>query len=88
MYRKITREIKTEIITDCRCDKCKNLFSPSNINNLDTVFQDNNQLSGLMINHTAGYWSKEDGAKIELTLCENCLLDLQEQFKDHVDEDL
>jgi len=82
----ITNEEKVirSVIIQCRCDKCNAAFIPENIPHehfSQKAIDDANYLSGTLIRTTTGYHSKADMTTIEISLCENCLIDLQESFK-------
>lgn len=72
------------VIVQCHCDRCKVAFIPENIpceNFSEKAINDAKYLSGTLIRTTTGYYSKADMTPVEIALCENCLIDLQESFK-------
>lgn len=83
MIIKENLKVIKELIISCQCDRCKENFIPDNMdkNLFSEQYMTDDLLGGLLIQTTMGYNSMNDGQKIEMYLCDDCLFDLQKSFK-------
>lgn len=78
------KKVKQEVVTECTCDKCGiDVWFPDRYGSAVryTNDLDKSGISGFILKHTGGYYSKHD-CKIEtLVLCDDCFFELVKEIK-------
>lgn len=84
MIKHYNLNVVRNLITECKCDRCKKDFIPENLPTTDfsqDAIDKSEYLSGYLIETTAGYASHSDMQRVSLAFCDNCLVELQKQFQ-------
>jgi hypothetical protein len=84
MIKVENRKITTLVCVEAICDRCKSqvrLESDSNISpkvSLDSI--DISKIPGRHFVHNFGYGTENDSKKIEITLCDNCIMNVFAEY--------
>ena len=78
------KKVKQEVITECTCDRCGVVVCfpdkyGSAVRYKDTI--DQAGVSGFILKHTGGYYSKYDCKTGTLVLCDDCFFELVKEIK-------
>lgn len=80
----ISRHIATkEVITECSCDKCGHDIQFPDFYGYShcSTRMKTDGVSGFILQHTGGFYSKHDCETETLTLCDDCFFGLVKEIK-------
>ncbi len=78
------KKVKQEVVTECTCDKCGiDVCFPDRYGSAVRYTNDLDKagISGFILKHTGGYYSKHDCRTGTLVLCDDCFFDLVKEIK-------
>ena len=78
------KKVRRGFITECSCDKCGKDICFPNLYGDVACYEggtENAGVSGLVLQHTGGFYSGYDNTTETLVLCDNCFFDLVKETK-------
>ena len=77
------KKVKQEVVTECTCDRCrKNIRFPDFYGHPHCSTRMKTEgISGLILQHTGGFYSGYDNTTETLSLCDDCFFELVKEIK-------
>ncbi len=77
------KKVKQEVVTECSCDKCKNSIQFPHFYGYPhcSTRMKTEGISGLILQHTGGFYSGYDNTTETLVLCDDCFFKLVKEIK-------